>query len=100
MGRDENVLFGISESFSIWFDSAYSLRVYVFSKNDYANVFTPDRILVPLHEWVNVQVTISATRGVTAMVFNANGDQVQLVDMERRLSQQYPKGEMTIMQSF
>ena len=44
--------------------------MYVYAKNDYAEQFTAESLVIPLNEWINVQVTVSATEGITAMTFN------------------------------
>ena len=69
-GRTDNHIFEIVDAFAIWFDSPTSLKVYVYAVKDYLEISTQESIVVPLHEWVNVQVTISAESGVTAMTFN------------------------------
>ena len=70
VGRDEYALFSIKDAFSIWFDSALSLRVYIHASRDYNEFSSQESLVVPLHEWVNVQVTVSAEKGITAMTFN------------------------------
>lgn len=75
-GRTENHIFEITDAFAIWFDSPTSLAVYVYAVKDYQEMDTKESIIVPLHEWVNVQVTVSADKGVTAMTFNQNGDRI------------------------
>lgn len=95
-GRQDHHIFEIERSFAIWYDSPTSLRVYVFARNDYEEIYTTDRIYVPLNEWINIQVTISASKGITAMTFNQNGDMLQLVNMDVRLGQQYPSATMNL----
>ena len=62
----------LEDSFAIWYDSPYSCRIYVYSVQNYDEVFS-DRIYLPLHEWVNLQITIDYSTGITAMTFNHNG---------------------------
>jgi len=62
-------LIEIKDSFALWLDSPYSFRVYIFAKVNYNEFFT-ERVYLPLHEWINIQMTVDATKGVTVMTFN------------------------------
>lgn len=68
-GRTKNHLIKLDDSFAIWYDSKTSFRVYVYAKDNWMETFS-DPVFLPLNEWINIQLTIEQSSGITVMTFN------------------------------
>jgi hypothetical protein len=58
IGRDNNHIFRLDDSFALWYDSQTSFRVYVFAKDNWLETYS-DPVFLPMHEWINIQVALS-----------------------------------------
>lgn len=56
--------------------------------------------MLPMHEWINIQVALSQNSGITIMTFNQNGERQQLVQNKLFLGTQYPFGTISLFNSF
>lgn len=68
-GREKNHLIKLDEVLAIYYDSPTSFRVYVYAKDNPFET-TSDSVFLPLNEWVNIQVSLEQSRGITIMTFN------------------------------
>jgi len=55
--------------FALWFDSPTSFRIYIFASKDYLEESTSS-IMFPLHQWINIQMEVDQTRGLTVVVYS------------------------------
>lgn len=82
--------FSIESCFTLYFDSSTSFKVFVDSIYDYRDTTSPS-VFLPLNQWVNIQVNINSSLGITIMTFNTNGERQQLVTQPVQLWKQVPK---------
>jgi hypothetical protein len=68
-GRENHHFFELTNSFAFWWNSPDSFRVYIYANENPYEVQSGS-IDVPLYEWINIQVSIDYSKGITAMTFN------------------------------
>jgi hypothetical protein len=98
-GVEKHSFFKLDDSFALWFDSPTSFRVYVYSKSN-VDEETSESCFLPLHQWVNIQISINSETGITVMTFNTNGERQQLVTKEVYLAPQIPRPELVLFENF